>query len=89
MIEKLLMSSKDMNQENIKKIQQIFPNVVTEILVDGKIKLKIDYDLLKQELSSDIIEDNKERYQFSWPDKKHANINANSKINKTLNNNVE
>ena len=46
--------------------------------------MKIDYDMLKQELSKDIVEGNKERYQLTWPGKKEAILNANTPCNKTL-----
>ena len=66
--------------ENVKKIREILPNCVTET-EDG---LKIDYDMLKQELSSDIVEGNKEKYQLTWPGKKEAILLANTSTNKTL-----
>ncbi len=64
----------------MKKIREILPNCVTET-EDG---LKIDYDMLKQELSSDIVEGNKEKYQLTWPGKKEAILLANTSTNKTL-----
>ena len=84
MIEKLDMKSMDMTQENVKKIQVLFPNAVTEVIVDGKTTLKIDFDVLKQELSANLIEDKQERYQMTWPDKSKAKVLANSRITSTL-----
>ena len=46
--------------------------------------MKIDYDMLKQELSKDIVGINKERYQLTWPGKKEAILNANTPCDKTL-----
>ena len=69
MIEKLDMKSMDITEENVKKIQALFPSAVTEVIVDGKTTLKIDLDVLKQELSANLIEDKQERYQMTWPDK--------------------
>ena len=40
--------------------------------------------MLKQELSDSIVEGMEERYQFTWPDKRKAILNANTPINKTL-----
>lgn len=37
-----------------------------------------------QEISTQVVEGKEERYQFTWPDKKKAILNANAPINKTL-----
>ena len=84
MAEKLDMKSMDITEENVKKIQALFPNAVTEVIVDGKTTLKIDFDVLKQELSANLIEDKQERYQMTWPDKSKAKVLANSRITSTL-----
>lgn len=47
-------------------------------------KRSIDFDKLRQLLSSDIVEGNEERYQFTWPDKRMAILAANAPINATL-----
>lgn len=83
-IEKLNMETKDLSQEHIKQIQQLFPNAVTEINKDGKITLGIDFDVLKQELSNELVDKKQERYQMTWPGKKKAMLLANSKINASL-----
>lgn len=75
-INKLDMKSKDIVEDNISKISELFPDCINE----GK----IDFDMLKQELSKDIIEDGKERYQLTWVGKKEAIVNANTPCNKTL-----
>lgn len=84
MVEKLDMSSKDITQENIKKIQVLFPQAVTEIIKDGKIQLAIDFDILKQELSSSLLDEKQERYQMTWPEKKKTIVLANKKSTDTL-----
>lgn len=78
------MTSIDKVQENIKKIQKLFPNAVTEVLRDGKPALAVDFDVLKQELSDILIDDKEERYQMTWPDKKKSILLANSPISATL-----
>lgn len=83
-MDKLRMMSMDRVDENIEKIQKLFPNAVTEVLRDGKPTLAIDFDVLKQELSKDLIDDKEERYQFTWPDKKKSILLANSPISATL-----
>ena len=80
-IEKAKMMSLDMTQENIKKIQGLFPNAVTEVIGEnGKVKLAIDFDILKQELSDSLIDEKQERYQMTWPDKKQSMLLANKSI---------
>lgn len=71
-------------QMNVEKIQKLFPNAVTEVLRDGKPTLAIDFDVLKQELSAELIDDKEERYQMTWPDKKKSVLLANTPISATL-----
>ena len=75
-IKKLDMKSLDAVNSNVQKIGELFPNVIKE----GE----IDFDALKQELSKDIIDNKKERYQLTWAGKKEAILEANRLINKTL-----
>ena len=77
---KLDMESKNIVNENIQKISELFPNVIVESN-DGK---TIDFELLKQELSKDIVEGVKEKYQLTWPGKKEAIVNANTPSKNTL-----
>ena len=79
-INNLDMESVNIVDENIEKIGKLFPNVIVES-ENGK---TIDFDLLKQELSKEIIEGNKEKYQLTWPGKKKAIVTANEPTNKTL-----
>ncbi len=84
-MDKLKMHSPDAIGSNIKKIQQLFPNCVTERLgKDGKPELAIDFEKLQAELSNDIIGKGEERYQFTWPDKREANRLANTPTTMTL-----
>lgn len=84
-MEHLKMHSLNKIDENVSKIAQLFPNCVTEAKDDnGEITHKIDFDMLKQELSNTLVEGREERYQFTWPDKKQAILTANAPINKTL-----
>ena len=84
MMDKLKMESVDNVQMNIEKIQKLFPNAVTEVKRNGKVTLAVDFDVLKQELSSELIDDKEERYQMTWPDKKKSILLANTPVNKTL-----
>lgn len=70
---------------NVEKIAALFPNCVTETIgADGKPQFAVDFDQLRQELSSSIVEGHDERYQFTWPDKKKAILAANAPISATL-----
>lgn len=80
MNDKLDLQSTDINSLNIEKIAILFPNCVTET-AEGR---KIDFDLLKQELSTEIVEGNKERYRLEWPGKRESIVTANLPTTNTL-----
>lgn len=76
--------SPDLTAQNIDKIAALFPNCVTEAS-DGKggIKRAVNFEMLKQMLSPDVI-DGDEAYEFTWVGKKAAIVEANKPIRKTL-----
>ncbi|MDN5698815.1 MAG: site-specific DNA-methyltransferase [Kocuria sp.] len=79
------MTSPDLTQANIDKINELFPNVVTESSdAGGKLVRAVDFDLLRQELSDHIVEGPQERYRLDWPGKRAAAFTANAPIAKTL-----
>lgn len=83
-MEKMRLESKDITDENIKKILELFPNVATEAKDEnGKLRTAIDFDKLKQELSKDVV-DGEECYDFTWVGKNEAMVEANRPIRKTL-----
>jgi adenine-specific DNA-methyltransferase len=55
--------TRDIAEENIQKLRQIFPDVFTE--------KKVDFEKLQQVLG-DYVEDGKERYNFTWNGKGQA-----------------
>ena len=75
-MDKLKLHTPNLTDDNRAKIAALFPHCVLE----GK----IDFDLLKQELSNSIIEGTQERYQLNWVGKREALLNANAPIAKTL-----
>lgn len=82
---KLKMHSPDLTQANIDKLAEIFPNCIAESRdADGVVKRSIDFDQLRQELSTSIVEGPQERYQLNWPGKREALLTANAPIAKTL-----
>lgn len=79
------MKTPNFTDENIAKIAEIFPNCLTETHDEkGNLTKAIDFDLLRQELSANIVDGQRERYQINWPGKREALIKANEPINKTL-----
>jgi len=79
-MEKMRMESVDMTEKNIEKIELLFPNCITEALDEnGKLKKAINFELLKQMLSKEII-DGDEAYEFTWVGKKAAIVEANKPI---------
>lgn len=78
------MESIDITQKNIEKIGALFPNVITEMKdEDGKLIKGINFEILKQELSNDMV-DGEECYDFTWVGKKAAIMEGNTPIRKTL-----
>ena len=88
-MEKMEMSSKNIVTENIKKIRELFPNCVIETVENGQPVIRIDFDALKGELSEDITDELKERYQLNWPGKREAILLSNAPSTKTLRPSVE
>ena len=83
-MDKLRMETPDLTSENIEKIAALFPNCVTEMRgEDGKLKRGINFEMLKQMLSPDVV-DGDECYEFTWAGKKASIVEANKPIRKTL-----
>ena len=83
-MDKLRMESPDMTAQNIDRIAALFPNCVTEAADGhGGIKRAINFEMLKQMLSPDVV-DGDEAYEFTWVGKKAAIVEANKPIRKTL-----
>lgn len=73
-----------MTSQNVERIQELFPNCVSEAVDENGItRKKINFDVLKQMLCDDII-DGDEAYEFTWVGKKASIIEANKPIRKTL-----
>lgn len=83
-MKKMRLESVNMTDHNIEKIGEIFPNCITETIgEDGTPRKAINFELLKQMLSRDVIEGD-EAYEFTWVGKKAAIVEANKPIRKTL-----
>lgn len=74
----------DMVAGNIDKIAALFPSAITEMRgEDGEIKRGVNFEVLKQLLSRDVV-DGDECYEFTWVGKKAAMAEAARPITKTL-----
>ncbi|MCD7891284.1 MAG: site-specific DNA-methyltransferase [Ruminococcus sp.] len=83
-MDKMKMETPDITAQNIEKIWTLFPNCITETADEnGKLKKAINFDLLRQMLSEDVV-DGDEVYEFTWVGKKTAIVEANKPIRKTL-----
>ncbi len=84
-MQKLDQQTLNFTDEHIANIAAMFPHCVTEVEDEnGTLKKAIDFDLLKQELSANIVEGPKERYRIDWPGKRASLVSANTPITKTL-----
>ncbi|WP_125955291.1 site-specific DNA-methyltransferase [Novosphingobium sp. MD-1] len=85
-MDKLKMHSLDVSQDNIAKIRALFPGCVTEARDEatGALRLAVDFDQLRQELSDHIVDGPQERYRLDWPGKREALVVANAPIGKAL-----
>ena len=83
-MEKMRMESVDGVQLNVAKIAALFPNCITETKDEnGKLKKVINFDILRQMLSGDIIQGD-EAYELTWVGKKAAIVEANKPVRMTL-----
>ena len=63
---KLKMHSPDLTAANIERLAALFPNCVTESADEkGHLRRAVDFDLLRQELSGEIVEGPVERYTLN------------------------
>lgn len=83
-MEKIELGTPDGTVENIERIAELFPQVVTEVEnADGELARAVDFDALR-DLLGDVAEGQRERYQFTWPGKREAKAEARRPIYKTM-----
>jgi len=84
-MDKLKLHTPDLIAENIEKLAALFPNCVTEARSEeGKLTRAVDFDQLRQELSTSIVDGPRERYHLDWPGRREAMLAANAPIARTL-----
>lgn len=82
---KLKMHSPDLVAENLAWVAERFPGCITEARNEaGELVRAVDFDQLRQELSTEVVEGPQERYHLNWPGKREALLAANAPIAKTL-----
>ena len=63
--------------DSIAAIARLFPHAITEVADEtGEPRLSVDFDLLRQELSGELVEGTRERYGLEWPGKRAAALCA-------------
>lgn len=83
-MEKIELGTPDGTVENIERIAELFPQVVTEVEnADGELARAVDFDALR-DLLGNVAEGQRERYQFTWPGKREAKAEARRPIYKTM-----
>lgn len=83
-MEKIELGTPDGTVENIERIAELFPQVMTEVEnADGELARAVDFDVLR-DLLGDVAEGQRERYQFTWPGKREAKAEARRPIYKTM-----
>lgn len=84
--ERLSLQSADGAQLNLDALYQIAPSCFTEAKdpKTGKIKRVVNFDVLRQLLGDDTVEDATEAYEFNWVGKQEARAEVLRPINKTL-----
>ena len=83
-MEKLSHATESTLDENVERLAELFPEVVTEVREpDGSLRHTIDVDALRERVG-DVAEGQRERYQFTWPGKREAKQEAYRQIYKCL-----
>ena len=83
-MDKMRMESMNLVEQSIERIAALFPNAITETRRDdGKVKKGINFDMLRQILSSDILTGD-EAYEFTWVGKRASIVEASRPVRKTL-----
>lgn len=89
-MDKMRMQTSNKADDNFDMLKKLFPNALTETITgyDEKgnpiIERAIDADVLRQEISGNVVEGKDERYQFTWPDKKKTMHMINAPVQGTL-----
>ena len=85
MMEKLDRQTTDLTEKLVDKLAQLMPDIVTEAVDDaGNVVRSVDFDTLRENLTGSVAEGRRERYQFTWPGKAKARLEARTPTSKTM-----
>ncbi len=83
-MDKLHFETPNLTEQNIDRIAELFPGVITEKRDEnGKLTRAVNFELLKQQLSPEVLAGD-EAYEFTWVGKKASIVEANRPIRKTM-----
>lgn len=84
-MEKIDCQTPDLTEELVEKLAQLMPDIVTESVDEsGETVRSIDFDVLRENLTGSVVEGRRERYQFTWPGKAKARLEARTPTAKTM-----
>ncbi|MBB6627928.1 site-specific DNA-methyltransferase [Nocardioides sp. KIGAM211] len=82
---RLNLTSFDALSDNLGYLVERFPHAVTEVRsADGTATRAVDWDVLRQEFSGQLVEGPQERYRLDWPGKREALLLSNSPTARSL-----
>lgn len=85
MMEKLERQTPNLTEELVDMLAQLMPDVVTETVDDGgNVVRSVDFDTLRESLTGSVTDGRRERYQFTWPGKAKARLEARTPTAKTI-----
>ena len=84
-MQKISAFTEDLYNQKFRILCDLFPEAVTEYKDEnGQIIKSINFDILRREFSSPVINDIKQSYSFTWPDKDFIMNQAAQRTTKTL-----
>src|SRR5699024_9784756 len=83
--EKMKLETPDLTEFNIEKLEEIFPNCITERRDEkGELIKAVNFEVFKQMFSKELLEEGDEAYEFTWVGKRECIAEADKPIRKTL-----
>jgi adenine-specific DNA-methyltransferase len=84
-MEKIERRTPDLTDELVDRLAELMPDIVTEDLdAEGNVVRSIDFDTLRENLTGSVVDGRRERYQFTWPGKAKARLEARTPTAKTM-----
>jgi len=84
-MEKIERRTPDLTVELVDRLAELMPDIVTEDLdAEGNVVRSVDFDTLRENLTGSVADGRRERYQFTWPGKAKARLEARTPTAKTM-----